>query len=328
MSKQATLFSGIKPTGTPHIGNYLGALKQWVELQSKYRSIYSIVDYHAITIDIKPTELKQNIYQTARILLSIGINPKRSIIFLQSQINEHTELAWIFNCLVPVAEMQRMTQYKDKAKQHKRNVNLGLLAYPALMAADILLYHAQFVPVGEDQLQHLELTRLIARKFNHRYGDFFPEPEPIVGEAKKVMSLSYPDKKMSKDLGSSSYISLLDSPEIIRKKVRKAVTDTGPETTDKMSTGVENLFNLLLYFDNQTAYQKFKKQYQQKKIKYAELKEEVATTIIKTLKPIQKRAAQLTDAEIKKILTTGQKKAQIIAKHNIKEIKKLIGTTL
>ncbi len=328
MSKQATLFSGIKPTGIPHIGNFLGALKQWVDLQSKYQAIYSIVDYHAITIDIDPAQLKQNIYQTARILLSIGIDPKRSIIFLQSQVNEHTELAWIFNCLVPVAEMERMTQYKDKAKQHKHNVNLGLLAYPALMAADILLYRAQFVPVGEDQLQHLELARLIARKFNRRYDNFFPEPEPIVGTAKRVMSLSHPDKKMSKDLGSSSYISLLDPPEIIRKKVKKAVTDTGPEETSKMSTGVENLFNLLLYFNNQTAYQKFKGQYQQKKIKYAELKEEVANTIIKVLEPIQKQAAKLTDSEIKKILTAGQEKAQTIVRYNIKEIKKLIGTTL
>ncbi len=328
MSKQATLFSGIKPTGIPHIGNYLGALKQWVDLQSKYQAIYSIVDYHAITIDIDPAELRQNIYQTARILLSIGIDPKQSIIFLQSQVNEHTELAWIFNCLVPVAEMERMTQYKDKAKQHKHNVNLGLLAYPALMAADILLYRAQFVPVGEDQLQHLELARLIARKFNRRYDNFFPEPEPIIGVAKRVMSLSHPDKKMSKDLGSSSYISLLDPPETIRKKVRKAVTDTGPEETSKMSTGVENLFNLLLYFNNQTAYQKFKEQYKQKKIKYAELKEEVANTIIKALEPIQKKADKLTDSEIKRILTTGQEKAQMIAKQNIKEIKKLIGTTL
>ncbi len=328
MSKQATIFSGIKPTGIPHIGNFLGALKQWVDLQSKYQAIYSIVDYHAITIDIDPAELKENIYQTARILLSIGIDPKRSIIFLQSQVNEHTELAWIFNCLVPVAEMERMTQYKDKAKQHKQNVNLGLLAYPALMAADILLYRAQFVPVGEDQLQHLELTRLIARKFNRRYGNFFPEPEPIIGAAKRVMSLSHPDKKMSKDLGRSSYISLLDSPEIIRKKVRKAVTDTGPTTATKMSTGVENLFNLLLYFNNQTAYQKFKEQYQQKKIKYAELKEEVANTIIKVLEPIQKRADKLTNSEIKKILTAGQEKAQMIAKRNIKEIKELIGTNI
>ncbi len=326
MNEKPTLFSGIKPTGIPHIGNYLGALKQWVDLQGKYNCIYSIVDYHAITIAIDKDELQKNIYTTARILLSIGINPDKSILFLQSTIPEHTELCWIFNCLTPMSELQRMTQFKDKAKQHRQNINAGLFDYPVLMAADILLYNAEFVPVGEDQLQHIELTRIIAKKFNNRYGEMFAMPKPIVGPAKRVMSLNNPTKKMSKDLGESSYISLLDPPEVVEKKVKKAVTDTGPTDANNMSAGVKNLFDLLVYFDNNSAYQRFMQQYQQGTIKYSELKQELANTINKTLDPIRTKASNITDDDIKKILQSGANKARQIAQAKINKIKQTVGT--
>jgi tryptophanyl-tRNA synthetase len=325
MEKQPILFSGIKPTGRPHIGNYLGALKNWVNLQTNYQCIYSIVDYHALTIDIKPAELTANTISLAKTLLAIGIDPKKSIFFQQSHVPEHTELAWIFNCLTPVAEMERMTQYKDKAKTHKQNINMGLFDYPALMAADILLYKAEAVPVGEDQLQHLELTRIIAKKFNNRYQSYFKEPKALITKAKRVMSLSDPDKKMSKDLGENSYISLIDSPEQIRKKVMKAVTETSTDKSGKMSAGVANLIELLSHFDDQTACLEYKKLYDQGTIKYSELKTAVADTLITHLSPIAERYDSISDAEVIKILKQGSDQAELIAHQNLNEIKTLIG---
>lgn len=325
MEKQPILFSGIKPTGRPHIGNYLGALKNWVELQNKYECIYSIVDYHALTIDIKPAELTANILALAKTLLAIGIDPNKSTLFIQSHVPEHAELAWIFNCLTPVAEMERMTQYKDKAKQHKKNINMGLFDYPALMAADILLYKAGVVPVGEDQLQHLELTRIIAKKFNNRYEKYFEEPQAIITKAKRIMSLTNPAKKMSKELGESSYISLLDSPEQIRKKIMKTVTETSTSKTGKMSPGILNLIELLNHFDNQKASQEYTHLYNKGTIKYAELKTVVADTLISYLKPITEKYHNISDIEVKNTLHDGAIKAKDIAQKNLKEIKNIIG---
>lgn len=319
------LFSGIKPTGIPHIGNYLGALLNWVNLQKDYNCIYSIVDYHALTIDIKPDELKKNSLLTAKILLAVGIDPKKTILFLQSQVKEHTELAWIFNCLTPVSEMERMTQFKDKTQEHKQNINMGLFDYPALMAADILLYKASTVPVGEDQLQHLELARLISRKFNNRYGQYFPEPQAVITKAKRIMSLSDPNKKMSKDLGVASYISLLDQPETIRKKVMKAITDTGPAESEQISSGVANLMELLKHFNNQKDHNRFVSEYEKGSIKYADLKNAVVDTISKTLGPIQNKVGALADHKVIKILDKGARAAQKIASHNMAEIKTKIG---
>ncbi len=324
MKQSTILFSGIKPTGIPHLGNYLGALKNWVALQNDYQAIYALVDYHALTIDIKPTELNTNSYTLAKLLVAIGLDPDKVILFVQSHVPEHTELAWIFNCLVPVAEMERMTQYKDKATTHKKNINMGLFDYPALMAADILLYHAQAVPVGEDQLQHLELTRLIAKKFNQRYGQYFIEPQALVTPAKRIMSLHLPDKKMSKELGESSYISLLDTPDTVVKKVARAVTDTGPQTT-AMSAGVKNLFALLEYLDKTDTYNQQISEYKRGTLKYVDLKTAVSTAINQTLKPIQINYKKISDQAIKSILHTGAQKAQIIARKNLSEIKKLVG---
>ncbi len=324
MKKIPILFSGIKPTGTPHLGNYLGALKNWVVLQKDYQAIYAVVDYHALTIAIKPAELTANSLTLAKILLAIGLDPDKVILFVQSQVPEHTELAWIFNCLVPVAEMERMTQYKDKALTHKKNINMGLFDYPALMAADILLYHAQVVPVGEDQLQHLELTRLIVRKFNQRYGQYFTEPQGLVTPAKRIMSLQMPDKKMSKELGDASYISLLDNADTVVKKVSRAVTDTGPQTKT-MSAGVKNLFALLEYLDQTTTHEQLLKEYKRGSLKYVELKTAISDAINQTLQPIQNNYKNISDQEVNKILQTGAQKARAIASKNLQEIKKLIG---
>jgi len=221
--------------------------------------------------------------------------------------------------------MERITQFKDKAKEHKQNINMGLFDYPSLMAADILLYKASTVPVGEDQLQHLELTRLIARRFNNRYGNYFPEPKAFVSKAKRIMSLSQPDKKMSKDLGEDSYVSIIDPPDTIRKKVMKAVTDTGPDKSGPMSAGVANLLELLQHFGNQKGYQCFITEYKKGNIKYADLKTTVADTVIQTLQPIQKKVFSLSDQKVIKILKEGAQAAKKIAKKNMTEIKAKIG---
>ena len=320
------LFSGIQPTGEIHIGNYLGALKNWVELQDKYRCLYSIVDLHAITIDYHPATYQETILNTAIDLLAIGLDPKKSTIFVQSQVPQHAELCWLFNTLVPIAELERMTQFKDKAKQHQQNINAGLFDYPVLQAADILLYHAEAVPVGQDQLQHLELANTIIRKFNNRFGSYFKEIKPLIGQGARIMSLADPAKKMSKSLGPSHYLSLFDSPETIKRKVMSAVTDTGP-AKNEMSGGVKNLFTLLELLAKKPVYQKFLNAYQRKTIKYSELKNDLAKTIITFLKPIQERQKQLAKnkKQVTKILADGAKKAKAIAQKNITEIKQRMG---
>lgn len=322
-----TLFSGIQPTGEIHLGNYLGALKNWVELQNQYNCYYSIVDLHAITIDYDPKKYQDQILNTAMDLLAIGINPKKSCLFVQSQVPEHVELCWLFNTLTPIAELERMTQFKDKAKQQKENVNAGLFDYPVLMAADILIYQATVVPVGEDQLQHLELTNTIVRKFNNKYGEYLKEAKPITNKGARIMSLSDPTKKMSKSLGQNHYIALMDSPEIIRKKIMSAVTDVGPTDDNAMSAGVKNLFTILELLADQKTYQKFFLAYQNKTLKYSELKTKLAEIIITYLKLIQekKRYWQKNPGKVKKVLETGAKRAKKIAQKNLLEIKKRMG---
>ncbi|MFA7662450.1 MAG: tryptophan--tRNA ligase [Patescibacteria group bacterium] len=326
MSNTKTIFSGIQPTGQLHLGNYLGAIQNWVKLQDQYNCIYSIVDYHAITIDQDPKQMQAKILEIASLLLACGIDPKKSILFIQSHIPEHTELAWIFNTLTPIAELERMTQFKDKADRNKQNINAGLFTYPVLQAADILIYKADAVPVGEDQLQHVELTRKIVRKFNNKYGEYFTEPEAIASSAKRVMSLTEPESKMSKSHGEKSYIALTDSAEVIRQKISKAVTDSSPDGT--MSAGVANLFNLLKYIETDKAILKdLEAQYKSGTLKYSELKNVLAEQIIKMLEPIQTRyQAYISDPQkVWAILADGQKRAETIAKQNMAEIKKLVG---
>lgn len=312
------LFSGIKPTGQLHLGNYLGAIKNWVDLQSQYDCIYSVVDLHALTIDIDAATLKKNTMELAVDLLALGIDHKKSILFKQSAVSGHTELGWIFDCLTPVAELERMTQYKDMSARQPKNINAGLLTYPTLQAADILLYQTEFVPVGQDQLQHLELSRVVARKFNNRYAKFFPEIKPIVSANIRLMALNAPDKKMSKSLGPASYIAIRDDTETVAKKIKKAVAD---------KAGVENLLNIYKIFGDSKKYQDFVSQNKSGKLMNAELKDALTESLLKFLNPIQEKIKyyDTRPQEVAKILADGAKKAQIIADKNWVEIKKIVG---
>ena len=328
MTKKDIILSGIQPSGHLHIGNYFGAIKQWLDLQKSYQGIFCIVDYHAITVDYNPEEMQDRVIQAAIDYLACGIDPKKNIIFIQSQVPEHTELAWVLNTITPLGELERMTQFKEKSGQHTDNINAGLFDYPVLMAADILLYKAIGVPVGEDQVQHVELTRTIARKFNNKFGEVFPEPKVILSSGARIMSPADPTKKMSKSLGERHYISLSDAPEVVRDKIMKAVTDTGPQETErKKSPGVTNLFQLLELSAGKKALAKFEKDYDNGTLKYAELKEAVADALIKILEPIQAARQDLikNPNKIKKILGDGAKKAQKIAEETISEVKEKIG---
>jgi tryptophanyl-tRNA synthetase len=251
--------------------------------------------------------------------LAVGLDPKKAIVFVQSQVHEHTELAWLFNCLIPVSELERMTQYKDKSARQKENINMGLFDYPVLMAADILLYKTEVVPVGEDQVQHVELSRVIARKFNNKFGKFFSEPKTKLVEAKRIMALNEPDKKMSKSLGAKAYIALSDSPETIREKIKVGVTT--PE-------GAKNLLELLSYFStDKKLITKFEKELSAGTIKFSELKPALAEAIIEVLKPIQEKQKYYlaNPKKVAKILASGAKQAQKIAGKNLEEIKKMMG---
>ena len=247
---KARVLSGIQPTGSPHIGNYLGALKNWARIQYDYDSIYCIVDLHAITVQQDPQELRAKIEELAGMLLAIGIDPRHSSLVVQSAVPEHAELAWMLTCVTPVGWLERMTQYKDK-KGAQETVGDGLLQYPVLMAADILLYQASIVPVGEDQKQHLELARDIAQRFNSLYGETFVMPEtrlPAVGA--RIMGLDDPEKKMSKSTpGSGHAISLLDEPSVLRKKIMRATTDSNPGVDiENPGAGVRNLLTIFQAF--------------------------------------------------------------------------------
>jgi tryptophanyl-tRNA synthetase len=317
------IFSGMQPTGNLHIGNYLGALAHWVKLQEKYNSFFCIVDYHAITINYEPKEMQKRIINLTIDYLSCGIDPKKSTIFIQSQIPEHTELAWIFNSITQLGELERMTQFKEKAEQNKKNINAGLLTYPILQAADVLLYKANIVPVGEDQIQHVELMRDIARKFNKLFGKTFQEPKHLLTKTPRIMSLANPVKKMSKSLGEKNYIALSDNPKTIQKKVRSAVTET--ETGGK-SPGVLNLLSILEAFDENIAKQ-FILENQKKTLKYKDLKEILSNTIISHLLPIQEKRQEIENNQdyVAQILIEGALKARKKAKETMNEIRKKIG---
>lgn len=312
------LISGIQPTGNLHLGNYFGAIKNWLDLQTKYECFYFIADLHALTKEVNAKDLKKQTQELVVDLLALGIEPKKVILFKQSDIIGHTELAWIFNCLTPITELNRMTQFKDKSVNQAQNINAGLLTYPVLQAADILLYLAEYVPVGEDQLQHLELTRIIARKFNAHYQKYFPEVKPVVSNFAKVMSLNEPTKKMSKSLGPTSYIAIRDSEENIRQKVKKAITT---------EVGIKNLLELFSHFGDKKLLHKFTQDFKENKLMNSELKDALADSIINFLKPIQGKIKTLEKdpKKIEKIIQAGAKKAQKIAEKNLKEIKKIVG---
>lgn len=327
MTTKETIFSGIQPTGIAHIGNYLGAIKNWVELQNQYNSIFCIVDLHALTIPQDPKKLKKAILEMAAIYIAAGINPKKNIIFVQSHVPEHSELTWLLNTITKIPELEWMTQFKDKSKQHKDKINVGLFDYPVLMAADILLYQTNAVPVGEDQRQHIELARTLARRFNNLYGKSFTIPQPIINkETARIMGLDNPLNKMSKSAANpNNYISLTDSPAIIKQKIKKAVTDS--KTTikyDLKRPAIANLMAIYKHFSN-LSFEAIEKKYKNKG--YAQFKEDLADVIIKGLKPFQekKNALEKNPKELEKILQDGAKKAKVIAQKTLKTVKQKMG---
>src|SRR5579872_3481113 len=289
---KARVLSGIQPTGSPHIGNYLGALKNWAKIQYDYDSIYCIVDLHAITVYQKPEELRAKIEELAGMLLAIGIDPLHSSIVVQSAIPQHAELAWMLTCVTPVGWLERMTQFKAKS-QAQETIGDGILQYPVLMAADILLYQAAVVPVGDDQSQHMELARDIAQRFDSLYGETFVMPAtrlPAVGA--RVMGLDDPEKKMSKSApGSGHAISLLDPPAVIRKKILRATTDSNPAVDfGQLGPGVENLLAIFQAFTDSPAAE-VKARFDG--MRYGDLKKQVAETVVAALEPIQKRYQEI-----------------------------------
>ncbi|MFA5995881.1 MAG: tryptophan--tRNA ligase [Patescibacteria group bacterium] len=321
------VFSGIQPSGVPHLGNYIGALQQWVKLQDTHDAIFCIVDYHTITVRQDPEELTNNIYNLAAIYLAVGLDPNKAILFRQSDVSAHTELAWILSTMTYMGELERMTQYKDKAKQHKTNNNAGLFTYPALMAADILLYQTNLVPVGEDQKQHIELTRDLAERFNQQYGETFTVPEVMhPKQGARIMSLDDPTKKMSKSATSEwGYISLLDSPDSVLKKIKKAVTDSGSEV--KSSKDKPALTNLLTIYSCVTGKTIHDIETLYAGQGYGKFKQDLAKAIITFLEPIQAGYAELINDRtvLKNILQLGKTKAELIANKTLLDVKQKLG---
>lgn len=326
MSKKPVIFSGIQPTGNLHIGNYLGAVKNIVDLQNsnKYEVYYFIADYHALTGMKSAEELKNGTLTVAAELIAAGIDPAKTTLFVQSHVAEHTELAWIFNCVTPVAELNRMTQFKDKSAHQEKNINAGLLTYPILQAADILIYHGSVVPVGKDQEQHVELTRNIATWFNKKYGNYFPITKSLFTPIPKVMSLLEPTKKMSKSLGEGHVIELREEPKQIEAKLKKAVTASVGGAT---SPGVANLLSLLKHFDNQDVYTKFTQAEKDGSIRYGELKQVLAQSIANHFTNFRAKRAELlaNPKELHTLLQDGATRARAVAQKTMTEVRELIG---
>ncbi|OGB85451.1 tryptophan--tRNA ligase [candidate division Kazan bacterium RIFCSPLOWO2_01_FULL_48_13] len=323
------VLSGIKPSGIPHLGNYVGAISYWVGLQNQYdQAIFPVVDLHAITVPQTPKVLTEQTYLTAAIILASGIDPKRSIIFIQSHLPAHSELMWLLTTISTMGELNRMTQYKDKIQKTSstEGVGVGLFTYPVLMAADIFLYQANVVPVGEDQKQHVELARNLAERFNKRFGKTFVVPEPILRkEGARIMDLLDPTKKMSKSDTDSGCILLTDSPEVIRQKLMRAVTDSG--TSIKFDPNRKGLHNLLIIYkvlSGKTESQ-IEKHFAGKG--YRELKRELAELIIAQLSPIQKQVDRYmkNKKRLDALLKDGAKRADKIAQKTLADAKHKIG---
>jgi tryptophanyl-tRNA synthetase len=322
MSKQR-IFSGIQPSGNLHIGNYLGAIKNWVKLQNEYDSIFCVVDMHAITVLQDPQKLRQQTLEVAKVYLASGIDPNKCSLFIQSHVQEHAELMWILNTIIKIPELERMTQFKDKSE--RSGIDAGLLNYPILMAADILLYDTNLVPVGKDQLQHIEITRTLANRFNKRFGDTFAIPEPYTTkESTSIMGLDDPSKKMSKSAKSDyNYIALNDSEEDIRRKIKKAVTDSGSEIV--YSDGKPALMNLINIYSllSDIPAKEIENKYEGKN--YAEFKDDLAEVVVSFLKPFQENMKKLSDDKVLEILREGAEKVRPIARRKLDNVKKKIG---
>src|SRR2546425_2955965 len=320
------IFSGAQPTGNVHLGNYLGALRNWVALQHEYESFFCIVNLHAITVPQNPKVLAAKTRDLARIYLAVGIDPALSTIFVQSDVAEHTELTWVLNCVTRMSELERMTQFKDRARKQQENVGVGVFDYPVLMAADILLYQTDLVPVGEDQKQHLELTRDIAIRFNRDYGETFRVPEAFIPQVgARIMSLADPTKKMSKsdEESEAGCVMLLDDADVVRRKFKRAVTDSGTEIRfDSTRPAINNL--LTIY---QLLTQKSPEEIEEHfgGHGYAKLKEELAEVTIEFLRPFQERVQGIDDGKLDEILRAGGARVQLIASTTLAQAKRNMG---
>jgi len=320
------IFSGAQPTGNVHLGNYLGALRNWVALQRDYESFFCIVNLHAITMPQDPKVLAAKTRELARIYLAVGIDPNVSTVFVQSDVAAHTELTWLLNCIARMSELERMTQFKDKARKQEENVLVGLFDYPVLMAADILLYQTDLVPVGEDQKQHLELTRDIAIRFNRDYGQTFVVPDPFIPKVgARIMSLADPAKKMSKsdEETEAGCIMLLDDDDAVRRKFKRAVTDSGNEIKfDESRPAINNLLTIYHLLTNKTQAE-IEEHFNGKG--YAALKQELADVCIEFLKPIQERVRGIDDDKLDQILEQGAERAEAIAQMTLNQARKSMG---
>lgn len=322
------IFSGIQPSGNIHIGNYLGAIKQWVDLQDKAEeTIFCIVDLHAITVPQDPKDLKRRILELAALYIACGIDPEKSPIFIQSSRPEHSELAWILNCFTSMGELKRMTQFKDKSGENQDRVTAGLFDYPVLMAADILLYNTNDVPVGEDQVQHIEITRDIVERFNNRFGETFVIPRANINkETTRIMGLDDPTKKMSKSASSEyNFIAMSDDGETIRNKIKRAVTDSGSQV--KAADDKPAIKNLLNIFSGVTgkSISELEQEFEGKN--YGEFKNALSDTLIAHLEPIQKKYHELLSDpdELRNILVRGSGRVAPIAQKTLREVKQKIG---
>lgn len=325
------VLSCIQPTGDMHYGNYFGAVKNWVRLQEEYSCVYGVVDYHAMTMPYKADKLRQNTWNLIINLLATGV--KAENLFIQSLIPEHIELSWIFNCVCSYGELTRMTQFKDKKEQLQETnkeafTSSGLFTYPVLQAADILIYKADYVPVGKDQEQHLELSRSIANRFNHQFGtEYFELPKPLFTEVPKVMSPANPHKKMSKSLGQKHYIDVFADDNRIRKQIRSAVTDTGEATDVTMSQGVANLFELLKACGKHEAHQQLMETYNSGELRYADLKDAVGNGLVEISSELRERKAELmaNKKEVQKQIQASSYQIRQKAQQTLKEVRSITG---
>lgn len=321
------IFSGIRASGKLHLGHYLGAIKNWVELQNKSnmeRIVFAVVDYHGITTPFDPKTLHQQIIETAINYLAAGVNPEKSLLIRQSHISAHTELAWIFNTITPVSWLDRLPTYKEKLAQAPKYHNMGLLDYPVLMAADILIYKSNLVPVGEDQMPHIDLTNEIAKKFNHMFGETFEPVKAYLAEGTRIMSLQEPTKKMSKT--GDEALNLTDEPDVIREKIKKAVTDSGKEIifdSDK-KPAISNLLTIYHLLSGKEI-KTLEKEYDGKN--YMDFKKDLAEVVVEFLKPFQQKRQELAHNldHVEQILTKSEEKARILASSTLQEVKRKIG---
>lgn len=321
------VYSALKPTGDLQLGNYIGALKNMVKMQEDYNCVYTVADMHSLTVDNLPADLRRRSYDFMALFLSIGLNPEKSVIFVQSHVPAHSELAWILNCYTQFGEARRMTQFKDKSAKTPENVNVGLFAYPTLMAADILLYQADYVPIGKDQKQHLELARTIAERFNNKYSPTFVVPDgiyPKVGA--KIQNLLDPTAKMGKtDDNANGVVFLLDDPDTVMRKFKRAVTDSGNEIiVSKDKPGISNLITIYSVFADKTVAE-VEREFEGKS--YAEFKERTGEAVVSMLEPIQKSYHDLMNNKdyLNSVMKNGAEKAAYLANKTLRKVKKKVG---